>query len=78
MEVRNGSVQWKCAMEVRNPTKRKQLTLMGFRRVLSIPLTLYAVTNSRLHPCLSENNLALIVSGKSMRFFVTVPVKEVL
>ena len=32
MEVCNGSVQWKCAMEIRISTQRKWLTLMGFRR----------------------------------------------
>ena len=34
MEVCNGSVQWKCAMEIRISTKRKWLTLMGFRKKL--------------------------------------------
>ena len=51
---------------------------------LILSSALYAVTNSCSHlkdkwsPRLSENDFALIMSGRSMQFFMTVPVKEVL
>ena len=48
---------------------------LSIMRVLSFPLALHAVTNScshlkdKLSPCLSENDFALIVSGRSGVFF---------
>ena len=51
---------------------------------LILSSALHAVTNSCSHlkdkwsPRLSENDFALIMSGRSMQFFMTVPVKEVL
>ena len=60
-----------------------ELDELSIIRSLCFPFTLHALTINCPHlketssPCLSENEFALMVSGRSTRFLITVPVKLV-